>query len=89
MCQYVGGMPSWRRVLGYIALRWKEPSTCEACGGTFTCGATITGCWCTQVKLTKDTRSRLRRRYRHCLCRACLEQARDDGAVRTTDAGAR
>jgi hypothetical protein len=73
-------MTSWRRALGYISLRWKDPSTCEACGGDFTCGATITGCWCTEVKLTKDTRARLRSRYGNCLCRACLERARDGDA---------
>ena len=70
-------MTSWRRTLGYISLRWKEPSTCEACGSEFTCGATITGCWCTEVKLSAETRADLRARYRGCLCRACLERAAD------------
>ena len=72
-------MTSWRRALGYISLRWKDPSTCEACGNEFTCGATIAGCWCTEVKLTKDARALLRSRYRNCLCRICLERARDGG----------
>jgi len=31
-----------RRALGFVSLRWKDPSTCEACGSDFTCGATIT-----------------------------------------------
>jgi len=73
-------MSSWRRALGYVSLRWKEPSRCEGCGGDFTCGATITGCWCMRVPLTTETRARLRGRYTSCLCRACLEGARGDVA---------
>ena len=49
-------MGALRRTLGFISLRWKDPSTCEACGGQFTCGATVTGCWCAEVTLTADTR---------------------------------
>ena len=68
-------MRSWRRALGYISLRWKDPSECEGCGSEFKCGATITGCWCMHVPLTKDTRDRLRGQYKGCLCAACLERA--------------
>ena len=63
-----------RRALGYVSLRWKEPSTCEGCGDQFTCGATLTGCWCMHVKVTADARANLRARYRHCVCRACLDR---------------
>jgi len=63
-----------RRALGYVSLRWKDPSPCEACGNEFQCGATLTGCWCTQVKLTDETRASLRGRYKKCLCRTCLER---------------
>ncbi|HEY1304664.1 MAG TPA: cysteine-rich CWC family protein [Vicinamibacterales bacterium] len=67
-------MPSLRRALGYVSLRWKDPSTCEACGSDFKCGATITGCWCMDVKVSKETRASLRGRYENCLCRECLER---------------
>ena len=72
-------MASLRRALGYVSLRWKDPSACESCGNEFTCGATIAGCWCLQVKLPKETRARLRERYKDCLCRGCLERARVEG----------
>ena len=74
----------FRRGLGYLSVRFlvrrslggggKEPSTCEGCGGEFTCGATLTGCWCMDVKLTADARANLRARYKACVCRACLER---------------
>ena len=48
-------------------------ATCEACGAAFTCGATIAGCWCAEVKLSEAARATLRARYRSCLCRVCLE----------------
>ena len=63
-----------RGALGYISLRWKDPSTCEGCGGEFKCGASITGCWCMKVHVSKETRVSLRSRYKNCLCRSCLEQ---------------
>jgi len=52
----------------------EEHSTCEACGSPFDCGATLAGCWCTQLKLTEQLLSTLRARYRACLCRSCLER---------------
>ncbi|HZE72576.1 MAG TPA: cysteine-rich CWC family protein [Pyrinomonadaceae bacterium] len=57
-----------------ISDRWKEPSVCEACGNDFTCGATLSGCWCSDVKLTPDERNQLQNRYKNCLCRTCLEK---------------
>jgi len=55
-----------------ISTRWREPSTCEACGNQFTCGATLTGCWCSEIKLSDEQRAELKGRYRNCLCRECL-----------------
>jgi hypothetical protein len=63
-----------RRVLGSLALRGKDAIACESCGQDFTCGATLTGCWCMKVKLTDKVRSDLRARYRTCLCKSCLER---------------
>lgn len=51
-----------------------DAARCEACGGEFTCGATLAGCWCSEIKLSDEVRAELRERYARCLCRACLEQ---------------
>ena len=71
-----------KRLLGIVSTRWREPSTCEACGEPFVCGATLTGCWCTEITLAAETRAELRSRYRGCLCRACLERAAADAQDR-------
>jgi hypothetical protein len=63
-----------RRALSYISLRWKDPIACESCGHDFKCGATLAGCWCTEVQLTDEIRADLRARYRKCLCRSCLDR---------------
>ncbi len=66
---------SLRTLAGTIFPRWRGPSNCEACGNEFTCGATLAGCWCSEIKLSDETRAELRSRYRACLCRECLEKA--------------
>ena len=62
-----------REIVGLALPQYREPSTCEACGASFVCGATLAGCWCTEIKLSEATRTHLRSRYERCLCRACLE----------------
>ena len=52
----------------------REPSSCESCGGEFVCGATLKGCWCSEIKLSEEARAELRARFSRCLCRACLER---------------
>jgi len=59
---------SGRTLPQYVA-----PSTCEACGRAFTCGATLAGCWCQEIKLSEEVRAELRACYERCLCRVCLE----------------
>ena len=55
---------------------------CEACGEMFTCGATLAGCWCAEIKLSEATRAELRSRYQSCLCRSCLESfAESEGNI--------
>ena len=49
--------------------------TCEACGSEFTCGASLSGCWCSEVEVSDATRITLKSLYRDCLCRNCLEKA--------------
>ncbi len=56
---------------------------CEACGNEFMCGASLRGCWCSEVKLSDEQRARLRSLYSDCLCRDCLEKFREPGAVAT------
>jgi len=63
-----------RDLTSLILPRLRAPATCEACGAEFTCGASLAGCWCTEIKLSEPVRQRLRARYRNCLCRACLER---------------
>ena len=48
--------------------------TCEACGETFVCGASLTGCWCSEVKISDAARAKLKEKYKGCVCRNCLEQ---------------
>jgi Cysteine-rich CWC len=61
-----------KRFAAVISPRWREPSTCEACGNQFTCGATLAGCWCAEIKLSNETRAELKGRYNSCLCKECL-----------------
>ena len=61
-----------KRFAAVISTRWREPSTCEACGAQFTCGATLAGCWCSEIKLSASQRDELKDRYRSCLCSECL-----------------
>lgn len=64
-----------KTALGFISEKYKEPTVCEACGEEFTCGATVMGCWCTELKLTDEARAELKSKYKACLCRKCLEKA--------------
>ena len=56
-----------------ILLPFAGPMNCERCGKQFICGASLAGCWCTEIKLTEWARAELRKRYPRCLCRQCLE----------------
>lgn len=48
--------------------------TCESCGSEFSCGASLTGCWCSEIKLSDGARAALKTRFRDCLCLECLEK---------------
>jgi len=63
-----------RKLAALVSPSRREPSACESCGGEFVCGATLAGCWCSEIKLSEETRAELRARYQRCLCRACLER---------------
>jgi len=67
-------MENVKKVIGLVLPQYREPSKCEACGESFTCGATLSGCWCQEIKLTDAVRTELRSRYERCLCRTCLEK---------------
>jgi hypothetical protein len=47
---------------------------CDSCGNQFTCGAGLSGCWCSEINLTDEARAELKTQYRDCLCRGCLER---------------
>jgi len=69
--------------LGFVSEKYKSPSVCESCGNEFICGATIRGCWCTEVKLGTEARADLRSKFTNCLCRACLEKHADASMILT------
>ena len=46
---------------------------CEACGSEFKCGASLNGCWCSEIQLSDEVRTYLRSQYSDCLCQGCLE----------------
>jgi hypothetical protein len=69
-----------RELAALVSPSSREPSACESCGGEFTCGATLAGCWCGEIKLSEATRDALRARFRGCLCRTCLERFAAGGA---------
>lgn len=62
-----------KEVLGFVSLKYKEPSACESCGEKFVCGATVRGCWCVGIEVSEQTRQTLKSKFRDCLCRNCLE----------------
>ncbi len=53
----------------------RRPQQCEGCGQPFVCELGLKGCWCGQVKISEETRQKLRTEYKSCLCRTCLEKA--------------
>ncbi|MFS8086317.1 MAG: cysteine-rich CWC family protein [Acidobacteriota bacterium] len=56
-------------------------SVCESCGKEFSCGASLSGCWCSELKLSDETRAQLQSRYNSCLCRECLKRLSEPPAV--------
>jgi len=63
-----------RKLAVLMSPRLSRELVCESCGNSFTCGASLSGCWCGEIKLTGEARTALRERYRDCLCRECLER---------------
>ncbi len=70
-----------RKLAGIFSPRLAGASVCEACGNEFSCGASLRGCWCSEIELTDETRAELRSRYCGCLCRDCLERLSESPAV--------
>jgi hypothetical protein len=48
------------------------PETCEACGRTFGCGATVGQCWCDMEDVPPARLRELAARHDRCLCPSCL-----------------
>ena len=63
-----------KKLAGLFSERMRA-SKCEACGKEFTCGASLKGCWCSEVVVSDETRANLKAAYQDCLCRECLEKA--------------
>jgi hypothetical protein len=47
---------------------------CESCGAEFTCQADQTKCWCSDVQVSPEDLTALRKAFNNCLCRECLEK---------------
>lgn len=65
---------SLKNIFGIFSEKYKAPSICESCGDEFVCGATLKGCWCTDIEISDAARQKLKRKFRKCLCRKCLEK---------------
>ena len=63
-----------KKLLRIVLLGRGSAETCPACGEKFECGATIKGCWCSEVKLSEAAREEMKAKYKGCLCRTCLEK---------------
>lgn len=70
-----------KTIAGIFSERWREPSTCAACGNEFGCGAKLSGCWCAEIKLSEETIADLSKQYRGCLCRPCLEKLAEKSEI--------
>ena len=70
-----------KSVLGVFSDKYRDPSVCEACGDEFICGATITGCWCTNIKVTDAARAEMKEKFQRCLCPKCLGSYSSDAAI--------
>jgi Cysteine-rich CWC len=62
-----------KSIAGLFVERWRDQLVCVGCGNEFTCGASLKGCWCSELKLSDQARSELASRYFGCLCPQCLE----------------
>ena len=63
-----------KKLLRIFSSQQGVTETCAACGEKFVCGATLAGCWCSEVKLSEEMRANLKERYKGCLCPTCLER---------------
>lgn len=63
----------FKKFIGFVSEKYKEPKVCESCGEEFTCGATLKGCWCFNLELTEESRKNLKTKFNKCLCKNCLE----------------
>jgi Cysteine-rich CWC len=58
--------------IGDLLATVSRERVCEGCGKSFSCGASLRGCWCNEIELTDEARTQLRNSYSDCLCRECL-----------------
>ena len=72
-------------IAGLLIPGLRRTLTCESCGSEFSCGASLKGCWCAEVKLSEATRAELRQQFGDCLCRGCLERFAAPKTINTKD----
>lgn len=64
------------RINNFVILR--KSNNCESCGNDFACEIGVKGCWCSQIKISDETKKYLRQNFKLCLCRGCLERIEAD-----------
>jgi hypothetical protein len=47
---------------------------CSKCERAFTCQNEQRGCWCENIRLSREVLNDLRKKYQNCLCPACLAE---------------
>jgi len=62
------------RKLAVLVPKLSRELVCDGCGQGFSCGASLSGCWCAEIKLSDEARAEMKSKYRDCLCRDCLER---------------
>ena len=70
-----------KSALGVFSEKYKEPSVCESCGDEFVCGATLSGCWCMNMKVSDDGRAEMKEKFNKCLCPKCLGSYASEPAI--------
>ncbi|MCW5960272.1 MAG: cysteine-rich CWC family protein [Pyrinomonadaceae bacterium] len=62
-----------KKAFKLISAASKAPTQCGKCGSDFKCGASLQGCWCMKISLTKDAQAELKQNFTGCLCSECLK----------------
>lgn len=51
-----------------------ENLKCGKCGREFQCGRRNSSCWCSAIKIDRDSLELLNKTFEGCLCPSCLSE---------------